>query len=180
MTPMEPNDQLRDSAVIAPVFRGPDGRLMLVIVRRTDYGIHGGQLAFPGGKHDAQDATMLETALRETHEEVFLGGDDVEVLADLPVIETSSTGYRIYPFLGKVRPPQQWRYDAREVAEVIEVAVEDLALPEAYGESMEKFPHLPEPKLISFYNVGPHRLWGATYRIVTALIPRLLAGEWDI
>jgi 8-oxo-dGTP pyrophosphatase MutT (NUDIX family) len=177
---MEPNDQLQDSAVIAPVFRGGDGRLTLLLVRRTDFGVHGGQLAFPGGKHNAQDETMLETALRETHEEVFLSGDDVEVLAELPVIETHSTGYRIYPFLGKVRPPKEWRYDTREVAEVIEVAVEDLARPEIYGESMETFPHLPEPILIRFYNVGPHRLWGATYRIVTALIPRLLSGEWDI
>jgi 8-oxo-dGTP pyrophosphatase MutT (NUDIX family) len=153
---------------------------MFVIVRRTDYGIHGGQLAFPGGKHSARDKTMLETALRETQEEVFLDGGDVEVLAELPIVDTSSTGYRIYPFLGKVRPPRQWRYDTREVAEVIEVAVEDLARPEAYGESVETFPRLPEPKRISFYNVGPHRLWGATYRIVTPLIPRLLAGEWDI
>jgi hypothetical protein len=63
---------------------------------------------------------------------------------------------------------------------VIEVAAEDLARPEAYGESMETFPQYPDPIRIEYYQVGPHRLWGASFRIVTPLLPRLLAGEWDI
>lgn len=177
---MNHSDRLQDSAVLVPVFRGDDGRLTMLIVRRTDFGVHGGQLAFPGGKPSDGDATMLATALRETREEVGIEESNIEVLTELPVISTASTGYRIYPFLGRIQPADQWWFDQREIAEVIEVAVEDLARPDAYGESMETFPQYPDPIRISYYKVGPHRLWGASYRIVTPLLPRLLAGEWDV
>lgn len=171
--------QLQDAAVLVPVFRR-DERLMMLIVRRTDFGVHGGQLAFPGGKPHDGDAAMLDTALRETREEVGIEESSIDVLAELPVIDTASTGYRIYPFLGRIVPVDEWWFDTREVAEVIEVAVEDLARPEAYGESVETFPQYPDPIRISYCQVGPHRLWGASYRIVTPLLPRLLAGEWDV
>ncbi len=173
--------RLQDSAVLVPVFRNGDGRLTLLIVLRTDYGVHGGQLAFPGGKFGDGDATMLDTALRETREEVGIQETSVQVLAQLPVVDTVTTGFRIYPFLGRVeRPDGDWCFEPREVAEVIEVDVQDLARPQVHGESVEKFDQLPEPIRISYYNVGPHRLWGASYRIVTPLLPRLLNGEWDI
>ena len=174
------NDQLQDSAVLVPVFRRDD-RVMLLIVRRTDFGVHGGQLAFPGGKPHDGDATMLDTALREAREEVGIEESSVEVLAELPVIDTHSTGYRIFPFLGVIQPASPpWWFDTREIAEVIEVAAEDLARPEAYGESMETFPKFPDPIRVCYYKVGPHRLWGASYRIVTPLLPRLIAGEWRV
>lgn len=172
-------DQLQDSAVLVPVFRRNE-RITILIVRRTDFGVHGGQLAFPGGKPHDGDATMLDTALREAREEVGIEASAVEVLDELPDIATHSTGYRIYPFLGRVEPPDEWWFDTREVAEVIEVAAEDLARPDAYGETMQKFPQYPDPIRVHYYRVGPHRLWGASFRIVTPLLPRLLAGEWDI
>jgi len=172
-------DQLQDAAVLVPVFRRDD-QIMMLIVRRTDFGVHGGQLAFPGGKPHDGDANMLDTALREAREEVGIEESSVDVLAELPVIDTHSTGYRIFPFLGVIQPADPWWFDTREVAEVIEVAAEDLARPEAYGESDETFPQYPEPIRISYYRVGPHRLWGASYRIVTPLLPRLLAGEWGV
>jgi hypothetical protein len=102
----------------------------------------------------------------------------VEVLAELPVLETRTTNFRIAPFLARVTPPERWSPAPAEVAEVIEVKVADLVRPEAHGESVERFPTWPEPRTIGFYRVGPHRLWGATYRILQPLLPRLAAGEW--
>jgi 8-oxo-dGTP pyrophosphatase MutT (NUDIX family) len=177
---MKEPEEMQDAAVLVPVFRGGDGRLTMLIVRRTNFGVHGGQLAFPGGKPDDGDASMLETALRETREEVGIEEAAVEVLAELPVIETVTTGYRIYPFLGRIEPADDWWFDRREIAEVIEVAVEDIARPDAFGQSIETFPQYPDPIRIAYYRVGPHKLWGATYRIVAPLLPRLLAGEWDV
>jgi 8-oxo-dGTP pyrophosphatase MutT (NUDIX family) len=171
--------QLQEAAVLVPVFRR-DARLTMLVVRRTNFGVHGGQLAFPGGKPQDGDESMLQTALRETREEVGVPESSIEVLAELPVIETVTTGYRIHPFLGRIPPADTWEFDPREIAEVIEVAAEDLALPEAHGESVETFPQYPDPLHISYYKVGSYKLWGATYRIVTPLLPRLLAGEWDV
>jgi len=174
------NYGLQDAAVLVPVYRSGNDGITLVVVRRTEYGVHGGQLAFPGGKHSSQDQTLLDTALRETEEEVFLAADEVEVLAELPVVDTATTGYRIFPFLARIQPPGRWRYQEREVAEVLEVAIDHLTDPAVHGESTEKFPEWPDPIRIPFYKVGSYRLWGATYRIVTPLIPRLLSGEWEI
>lgn len=168
----------RESAVLVPVFRGAGGELRLVLVRRGDQGVHGGQLAFPGGKSEPADASPLDTALRETREEIGLTGDRIEILAQLPTVETLTTGFLIKPFLARVRPPAAWQCQEDEIAEVIEVIVKDLIRPEVQGAEMMHFPAWLEPQRVAFIRVGPHRLWGATYRIVEPLLPHLLAGEW--
>jgi 8-oxo-dGTP pyrophosphatase MutT (NUDIX family) len=169
--------RLDDAAVLAPVYRDPAGRLRMVFIRRTERGIHGGQIAFPGGKREAGDTTCLETALREAHEEIGLEPSRVRVLAELPVITTYSSGFRIHPFLASVRPGT-WRPQAAEVSEVLEVPVDDLVREDLRGESEERFPGRDAPVRIEFLRIGPHRLWGATWRIVRPLLPRLVAGEW--
>ena len=170
----------QQAAVLVPVFRDAEGDLRLVLVRRGEGGLHGGQLAFPGGKPDPRDASLLATALREAHEEVGLEPSSVEVLATLGAIETRVSGFRVTPFLARIVPPPRWRPAEHEIAEVLEIRAADLARPEAHGESLERFPDLPEPVRIAFYRVGSHRLWGATYRILCPLLPRLLAGEWTL
>jgi len=166
--------------VLVPVFRDAEGAVRLVLVMRTEGGLHGGQLAFPGGRREARDRSALDTALREAAEETGLDPGAVEVLADLPPIETMTSNYRIAPFLARVAPPVRWRPDPDEVAEVIEVSLPDLLRPEAHGETVERFPTWPEPRTIGFYRVGSRRLWGATYRILRPLLPRLAAGEWKV
>jgi 8-oxo-dGTP pyrophosphatase MutT (NUDIX family) len=161
------------------VYRRDDGELYLVLIRRSEKGIHGGHLAFPGGKPDPEDRSMVDTALREAREEIGIAPETVEILEQLPVAETTTTGFRIFPFLARIVPPDIWQPQEREIAEVIEVRVRDLTRPEAHGETVEHFPTWPEPRRILFYRIGPYRLWGVTYRILQPLIPRLLAGEWD-
>jgi len=172
--------ELQDAAVLVPLFRDAEGELRLVLVRRGEGGIHGGQLAFPGGRREVTDPTPLDTAVREACEETGLSRDAIEVLARLTVIETRTTGFRIAPFLARIRPPECWRPAEGEIAEVLDVRVDDLALPQTHGEALEQFAGWTEPRLIPFYRVGPHRLWGATYRILHPLIPRLTAGEWQV
>jgi 8-oxo-dGTP pyrophosphatase MutT (NUDIX family) len=166
--------------VLVPVYRDRSGDLRIVLIRRGERGMHGGQLAFPGGKPDPSDDTMLDTALREANEEIGLTIDAIEILEALPVFETLTTGFRIAPFLARIRPPDRWQVAEGEVAEVIEPRVVDLLAPGVHDEAVEHHPTWPGPRKISFYRIGPHRLWGASYRILHPLLPRLAAGAWEV
>ena len=176
-TPQQP---IVEAGALVPVYRGSDGDVRLVLVRRGQGGVHGGQLAFPGGKRDPQDRSMLDTALRETWEEIGIARECIEILAHLPAADTMTSGFRVFPFLARIAPPGEWRLDPREVAEVIEVKLGDLARPEAHAEELKQLPSWPEPRRIPFYRIGPHQLWGVSYRILHPLLPRLLSGEWQI
>ena len=170
----------RHAAVLVPLWRDESGALRLVLVRRAQGGLHGGQLAFPGGRREPTDPSDEATALREAEEEIGLAPERVTVLAALAVLETRTSNFRIAPFLARIERPDYWRPAFREIAEVLEPAVADLADPAARGESVESFATWPAPQKIPFVRVGPHRLWGATWRILEPLLPRLLAGEWEI
>lgn len=171
---------LRESAVLVPVFRDVAGEANLLLIRRTNYGVHGGQLAFPGGKREPADASLLATALRETEEEIGLPGAAIEVLAALPPVTTLTSNFYIAPFLARITPPPTWRVQPTEVAEVLPVPLRYLADPTNAGRETWQLPGWPAPTPVDFWRVGPQYLWGATYRIVQALLPRLLAGEWEI
>ena len=171
---------MQDAAILVPVYRSGDGELRIVMVLRSDGGVHGGQVAFPGGKRDDCDVSMLETALREAREEVGLTMEMIEVLAHLAAIETRTTGYRVYPFLARIIPPLRWQRSEREIAGIIDVSVSELVRPDAHDKTIERFSTWQRAEEVSFYRVGSHRLWGLSYRILHPLIPRLIAGEWPV
>lgn len=161
--------ELIESAVLAPLYRDPRGDLRLVFIRRGPGGRHGGQIAFPGGRREAEDATLLATALREAEEEVGLNPTQVQILTQLPTIETVATGFRVAAFLGKLNgAPPTWRRQETEIDEILEVRVKDLG-PEAHAIEHWQLPGWPEAREIPFYWIGPYKLWGATYRIVEAI-----------
>jgi 8-oxo-dGTP pyrophosphatase MutT (NUDIX family) len=170
----------REAAVLVPVYRRQDGELMVVLVRRARGGAHGGQLALPGGQRDPGDADLAATALREANEELGLTADHVELLAALPVVETQTTGFRIAPFLARLPGPAAWRPQQREVAEVVELPVAELARPEVRVDEVRAFPTWPAPRRVRLWRVGGHEVWGVTYRILEPLVPRLLGGEWQL
>ena len=169
-----------DAAVLVPVFRDPAGDLRLVLIRRSEGGSHGGQIAFPGGKKEPVDRSMRETALREADEEIGLTPDRVDVIAELPRMDTRTTGFRIYPFLGRIQRPAQWRPYEREVAAVLEVPLSALSRPEARGEEVRQFAGWARAEQVPYLRIEEGQIWGATYRILVGLVPRLQAGEWPL
>jgi 8-oxo-dGTP pyrophosphatase MutT (NUDIX family) len=170
-----------ESAVVIPVYRDESGALRLVLVVRGDQGVHGGQLALPGGKREPTDSTLFDTALREAEEEIGLSRHATELVAALPPVTTRTTGFQISPFLVRLTGvPVRWRPRQGEIAGVVEPRVAELADPAARGEEVMSFPTWPEPRRTPFLRVGPYLLWGVTYRIVEPLLPRLLGGELPV
>jgi 8-oxo-dGTP pyrophosphatase MutT (NUDIX family) len=159
-----------DSAVLAPLYRDPRNDLRLVFIRRSPHGIHGGQIAFPGGRREPEDVDLLATALREAEEEVGLDPNQVEVLTDLPMVETMATGFRVAPFLGRLNgAPPTWRRQETEIDEILEVRLDDLMRPGAHAVETWQLAGWPEPRQIPFYWIGPYKLWGATYKIMGSI-----------
>ena len=123
---------------------------------------------------------MLDTALREVREELGLSVAKDDVLAELPVEQTRTTGFRVFPYLARITVPERWQIAEREIAEIIDVKLVDLTRPDAHDKMIDRFPTWTKAEQVSFYQVGPHRLWGLSYRILQPVIPRLEAGEWGV
>ncbi len=175
MSSERPGDVRKQAAVLIPVHRTPEGALRLTLVRRSAGGRHGGQLAFPGGNRDAGDSDLRATVLREAQEEIGLDPADVDLVDELPSVDTRSTGFRIHPFIGRLRRPAgQWRLQAEEIAGVVDVDLDDLAAPDARQEQMLSFPTWPEPRLTPAIPIGQDLLWGVSLRILDVALPRLL------
>lgn len=119
------------AAVLIPVIDRPSGLTVLLTQRTAHLRDHPGQVSFPGGRCEPDDATPHATALRECREEVGIEPAQVEVLATLPEYFTS-TGFRITPVLGLVAPPLNLRLDDFEVAEVFEPPLSFLLDPANY------------------------------------------------
>lgn len=169
----------RESAVLVPLWRDAAGELRLVIVRRSERGAHGGQLAFPGGVREPADDSLLATALREAEEEIGLVREAVHPLAELPGVTTHTTGFMITPILARIERPAAWRLAADEVVEVLEPSLTPWLDPAARRFASDLAPPPWAGISLPYYAIGPHRLWGASERILTPLLARIRGGEWE-
>ena len=117
---MRPLPPLTPAAVLVPLVDRADGMTVL-LTRRTDHlHDHAGQISFPGGRVEPDDADAVAAALRESHEEIGLADEHVEIAGRLDDYETR-TGFRVTPVVGLVTPAFSLRLDDFEVAEVFEV-----------------------------------------------------------
>jgi 8-oxo-dGTP pyrophosphatase MutT (NUDIX family) len=161
-----------DSAVLVPLFTDPDDRLHAVFTkRRADLRRHAGEISFPGGRRD-EGETLEQTALREAFEEVGLPADRVELVGALAPVGTFVTNYAIYPFVGIIEHGFEWIVQEAEVAEVLELALDDLVA----GHSLKRLVRRGMAFRTDVYEVDGHMVWGATARILGDLIQRLAIG----
>ncbi|HZD26831.1 MAG TPA: CoA pyrophosphatase [Alphaproteobacteria bacterium] len=116
---VDANQALKPAAVLVPIVERDEPTVLLT--KRTDHlHHHAGQISFPGGRVEEQDAGVVETALRETEEEIGLDRGFVEIAGFLDEYQTG-TGFHIVPVVGFVRPGFTLQPDEFEVAEVFEV-----------------------------------------------------------
>ncbi len=147
-----------------------DGALHAVFTeRQRELSRHAGEISFPGGRRDPEDADLLATALRETHEEIGLASGEVTVLGALQPTSTIATGYAIYPFVGLIAEAQVWRPSRREVSQVLELELASVA----GGYARRQLRRRGVPIRTDTYSVDGHVIWGATARILGDLLDRL-------
>jgi 8-oxo-dGTP pyrophosphatase MutT (NUDIX family) len=157
----------KDAAVLVPLHGDP---LTAVFTeRRADLRRHAGEISFPGGRQDEPDEDLRMTALREAEEEIGLPASEVELVGALPPVGTFVTGYRIYPFVGRIPPGRVWTLQESEVAQVLEFSLPDLVA----GHEMKRLVRKGVPIKTPTYTVDGHLIWGATGRIVESLLERL-------
>ena len=158
-----------DAAVLVALYVD-GGRLHAVFTkRREDLRRHPGEISFPGGRHDDTDADLEATALREAEEEIGLPPAAVRMLGALQPTPTIVTSYAIYPFVGLIEPGLAWTLSAREVAAVLEFALDDLLV----GYARRRLVRRGVPIRTDTYVVGDDLIWGATARILADLFDRI-------
>ncbi len=131
---------------------------------------HKGEISFPGGRMDNDDASLLDTALRETHEEMGVVPDDVRILGQVDDMPTN-TNYLMSTFVGTIPSPYPFRPSGIEVAEILEAPVSKLRDPRSFkfevrlvqGQPLES----PE------FNYLEHKVWGATARVLNNFLRML-------
>ena len=162
-----PQVQLRPAAVLVAV-RAESERVILT-KRSARLKHHPGQIAFPGGKQDPDDASLTAAALREAHEEVGLDPQQVQVLGCLPAHQTV-TNFNVTPVVGIVEGAFTAQPEAGEVGEVFEVPLAFLLDPSNYRIEGRRW----QGRKRHYYAVpyGPYYIWGATARILRGLAER--------
>ncbi|MBI4497675.1 MAG: GNAT family N-acetyltransferase [Chloroflexi bacterium] len=166
--------QLTPSAVLLLLYEKGGAPYVLFTRRTSLVEDHKGEVSFPGGAwHPGEDPSLLATALRESHEEVGVAPDNVEVLGELDDTVPLSK-YVITPYVGTLRSPQDFRPAAIEVAEVLEVPLAYLKDP-AHRRDAAREPRRYAGKQISgeYVVYGESVIWGATYRILRQFLDLL-------
>ncbi len=161
-----PPGPLRPAAVLVPiVLRQPAPTVLLT--RRTDHlHHHPGQVSFPGGRVEDQDLSPIDTALRETEEEIRLSRQHIELLGCLPQYHTG-TGFDVTPVVGLVTPPFELVPDEFEVAEVFEVPLSFLL--DVSNHQLHRAE--VRGRLREYYAMpyGDYFIWGATAGMIVSL-----------
>jgi 8-oxo-dGTP pyrophosphatase MutT (NUDIX family) len=156
----------------AAVLIGIRGETETVILTKRSARLkhHPGQIAFPGGKQDPTDATVVDAAMREANEEIGLLRETVDVLGTLPPHQTV-TRYRVTPVVGIIRGDFHPIAEAGEVSEVFEVPLAHLLDPDMYRVEGRRWQG--RKRLYYAAPFGPYYIWGATACILHGLAVRM-------
>lgn len=171
--PLDTDLVIPPAAVLVLLYEHKD-EIHVIFQKRTDsVRDHKGQISFPGGAADLGDLDLLDTALRETHEEIGVARHDIDVLGRLDDMITLSN-FRVTPYVGWLASyPYEWRFSDEEVAYLLEVPLRHLLDPATL---------IPDRRSINgrdyvfqSYQWGDDLIWGATARMLTNFLDICLA-----
>ena len=168
----------RSAAVLVPLYVAGDGPSVVLTRRPWTMRAHSGEVCFPGGTQDDEDADLRVTALREAWEEIGLPPHDVELIGQLDPLATRLSSVWITPYVGVIAQLGELRPSTAEVAAVLQVPLEELADPEVYHEELWPEPAggtapLEDPsglRRMHFFELHGDTVWGATGRMLYQLL----------
>lgn len=168
--PGEDGTRLRDAAVLVPIVRKAGEASVILTERSNHLPSHAGQIAFPGGKIDADDRGPLEAAVREGQEEIALDPGKLEPLGFGDPYLTNS-GYRIVPVVALLDDAEGLRANPNEVEDIFEVPLGHLMTPGNHLRASR-----PWAGRIRYFYTMPYQnryIWGITAGIIRTLFERL-------
>ncbi|KAB7531683.1 NUDIX domain-containing protein [Flagellimonas olearia] len=141
---------------------------LLLILRKAYEGVHSNQVGFPGGKVEREDRDLLDTALRETHEEVGVVPTSVEVIKELSNVYIPPSNFMVTPFMGIYPEPEPFVLQETEVERLVEVYVKDFLddanlIEEILTTSYAKNIRVPA------YKLNGYTVWGATAMMLSEI-----------
>lgn len=159
----------KKAAVLALFYPNEDQLTnLLLILRKTYKGVHSNQIALPGGKTEASDFDLKETALRETHEEVGVSPEKVTIIKSLSEVYIPPSNFEVQPYVGISRSKLSFIRQETEVEEIIEVALTDFLddsnifhqkLSTSYAENVE----------VPAFKLEGYTVWGATAMMLSEI-----------
>ena len=162
----------RTSAVLVPLYED-EGELHVILTRRAAHlRSHSREVSFPGGGREEADASLWETALRETREEISLDAELVERIGRLPAFRTVGSKSLVHPFVSIIRGgrPEGLNPDPCEVEHILYVAMSELLRDDVFREELWKIPAIGHVS-VNFFELHGDTVWGAT----AAMLRQLLA-----
>ncbi len=173
---IEPGN-LKIAAVLVPIFL-KDGAWHVLLTRRTQkVEHHKGEISFPGGHRDEEDADLAGTALREAEEEVGIASSEVRVLGRLDDISTI-TGFRIRPFVGVIPYPFAARPAPAETAEIFTLPLSRFLAPDSY--LRREFKRDGKPYPVYYFDIDGYNVWGATAKIMVQFLTLVMGFKEPI
>jgi len=164
----EPDDKSGDpSSVLIPLFEDISNSLNVILTLRTDSIRHAGQISFPGGRSENNES-LIETALRETHEEVGIEPASVSIAGSISPLYLYRSNNQITPFVGFLNEKPVLRPNPIEVEEVITVSLNTLLKEDCL--TWETWQLRDIRCKVPFWNIHPTPLWGATAMMMSELL----------
>lgn len=156
------------AAVMMLLYPKNENTHLALILRNSYAGVHSAQIAFPGGKHEQSDVNYQQTALRETHEEIGIHPDKIEIIRAFTSLYIPPSNFKVFPFLGICKEEIEFILDPLEVADIIELSLKDF-----FAEELEITAEVNTSYAITIetpaYKIQNHIVWGATAMMLSEL-----------
>jgi 8-oxo-dGTP pyrophosphatase MutT (NUDIX family) len=157
------------TAAVMMLFYPKNGKTHLVLIVRNSYqGVHSAQVAFPGGKYEPRDQIFENTALRETHEEIGIHPERIEIKKAFTRLYIQPSNFMVYPFLGICKEEIVFIPDAAEVANIIELPL-SVFLGDDILVSVNIATSYADNIRVPAFKINEHIVWGATAMMLSEL-----------